>query len=273
MPPIAVAVFGLYLAVICWMMRGSPRDERIQVCVLILIALFPERFLHWIDPTTTSTGTGTAATWHRTQQVSAIVKDFFSNSRSLCEFMAVCFLCILCLHNGGAIERFIVWKVECDEEDDDDFLCLDDDDLQERIERQRDHRRTVLMEFFENSGLVQVTRQSDIQKTTNAVLCRPNCTSNEGTRITPKDRSMESKFDTFATSCDCRICLESFQVHDRLIWSDNPECTHAFHVTCLTEYFARLGHKVTPSCPCCRQPFCRDLDDCGALVNHGIECR
>jgi Ring finger domain len=51
----------------------------------------------------------------------------------------------------------------------------------------------------------------------------------------------------------CAICLGSYEVGDQVIWSSNPECSHAFHSECILEWLIKMQPE-TP-CPCCRQEF------------------
>ena len=75
----------------------------------------------------------------------------------------------------------------------------------------------------------------------------------------------------------CAICLDSYDVDDKIVWSNNPECQHVFHHACLLDYYMTMVKKKrsnnsntnnntteqeqqsekvqTTSCPCCRQDF------------------
>ena len=64
----------------------------------------------------------------------------------------------------------------------------------------------------------------------------------------------------------CAICLDGYEINDTIVWSNNPKCQHAFHDTCLMDYYVSwLRKKDTnnndessnnnPVCPCCRQVF------------------
>mmetsp|Transcript_19107 Transcript_19107/g.44735 ORF Transcript_19107/g.44735 Transcript_19107/m.44735 type:complete len:336 (+) Transcript_19107:211-1218(+) len=72
---------------------------------------------------------------------------------------------------------------------------------------------------------------------------------------------------------NCAICLEEYEVGERVTWSANPDCRHVFHENCLLGWLVSLGKaksknvRYTDSpteselldfeleCPCCRQAF------------------
>ena len=58
----------------------------------------------------------------------------------------------------------------------------------------------------------------------------------------------ESESCAFQWNCD--ICLESFAVGDRITWSRNLQCSHAFHWNCIIDWLKRKGN-----CPTCRQQY------------------
>ena len=70
----------------------------------------------------------------------------------------------------------------------------------------------------------------------------------------------------------CAVCMDPFCVGDRICWSSNAGCPHAFHEKCLINWLLVLGRRrrmrmlQTSSndtdltdydmlCPCCRQDF------------------
>jgi hypothetical protein len=53
----------------------------------------------------------------------------------------------------------------------------------------------------------------------------------------------------------CAICLCGYHVGDRVTWSKQLECQHAFHHHCIVTWLAK-NYEGNPKCPCCRQVYC-----------------
>jgi hypothetical protein len=51
----------------------------------------------------------------------------------------------------------------------------------------------------------------------------------------------------------CAICLEMYESSNRVAWSKEKSCKHAFHSECIIPWLAK---KEETKCPCCRQDFC-----------------
>ena len=52
----------------------------------------------------------------------------------------------------------------------------------------------------------------------------------------------------------CAICLNNYQKGDKVAWSSNPVCLHAFHLNCLLDWYS-VRRRKQYLCPCCRQMF------------------
>jgi RING-like zinc finger len=66
----------------------------------------------------------------------------------------------------------------------------------------------------------------------------------------------------------CAVCLSGYEVGERVVWSPNRKCRHAFHRDCIVDWFVKMpddGTTVTTAttaasailtpCPCCRRDF------------------
>ena len=75
----------------------------------------------------------------------------------------------------------------------------------------------------------------------------------------------------------CAICLASYGIGERVAWSTNPNCKHAFHRSCIVEYLITMKDGTGNPCPICRQPFTNLnnnsspflIDDDGGTTNGG----
>jgi hypothetical protein len=52
----------------------------------------------------------------------------------------------------------------------------------------------------------------------------------------------------------CAICLDGYRPGDVVVWSNNPQCCHAFHEGCVVHYLVKVKSGLVP-CPTCRQCF------------------
>eukprot|EP01083_Nonionella_stella_P004070 11740_1 len=52
----------------------------------------------------------------------------------------------------------------------------------------------------------------------------------------------------------CSICLDSFQFHDEIASSRNENCSHTFHIQCITKWLLSPKNNDN-SCPVCREDF------------------
>eukprot|EP01083_Nonionella_stella_P272730 924973_1 len=52
----------------------------------------------------------------------------------------------------------------------------------------------------------------------------------------------------------CSICLDTFQCHDEIASSRNENCSHTFHIQCITKWLLSPKNNDN-SCPVCREDF------------------
>lgn len=56
--------------------------------------------------------------------------------------------------------------------------------------------------------------------------------------------------DESAPCRSCAICLEQFQNGDNVCSSQNPNCDHVYHVSCILDWLLK-----SQECPCCRRNY------------------
>jgi hypothetical protein len=82
--------------------------------------------------------------------------------------------------------------------------------------------------------------------------------------MSDKHRSGQNK----TVQGNCIICFENFEAGDTIVYStETKDCHHVYHKDCMVEYFVhqnfykrqlKIG-ETDPSCPTCRQTFCKLL--------------
>lgn len=53
----------------------------------------------------------------------------------------------------------------------------------------------------------------------------------------------------------CAICLSSYNVGDKVVWSSNPNCPHAFHCECIVDWWINMRPQEKQPCAICRAEF------------------
>jgi len=64
----------------------------------------------------------------------------------------------------------------------------------------------------------------------------------------------------------CVICFEDYKIGDAIVWSENVQCNHVYHLDCMVEYLAQNSKRekhgandIVDSnnpCPTCRRTYC-----------------
>jgi hypothetical protein len=68
---------------------------------------------------------------------------------------------------------------------------------------------------------------------------------------------------------DCIICMTAYEIGEKIVWSSNQLCEHAFHSNCMESWL--IKQRGPPLCPCCRQHFIIDTqDDDGTATPHQV---
>jgi hypothetical protein len=170
---ILIGVLVLYMVAICAITKESSRGEQIQVFTLTLLTILTERFFHHIDPESLSAAASSSSSTilflNAHYFATTSLEDFFSPSSTLYALLVIYFLVLSCLHNGGTIERFVIWRVDGNDDDEYESLLLDDDEdgddivdetTQAQIQQRNTERKRVLLKYFEHAGHIQVVRNN-----------------------------------------------------------------------------------------------------------------
>jgi hypothetical protein len=83
------------------------------------------------------------------------------------------------------------------------------------------------------------------------------------TNSTP-DADYDHDFGDFQCRNDCHICMEEFEVGDKVSWSASDTCKHTYHFQCIKEWLLKKK-----DCPYCRQtmlPIDEAFTDMAQLV-------
>mmetsp|Transcript_23489 Transcript_23489/g.53596 ORF Transcript_23489/g.53596 Transcript_23489/m.53596 type:complete len:381 (-) Transcript_23489:25-1167(-) len=71
---------------------------------------------------------------------------------------------------------------------------------------------------------------------------------------TPSDENNQTNLDvdksTLYSPKSCPICLQAYKKDEKISWSRNKECSHAFHLDCIVQWLI-----VHDKCPLCRENY------------------
>jgi hypothetical protein len=159
---ILFGIVALYMTAICAITKESSRGEQIQVYTLTLLMLLTERIFHQKDPNVWSLSSNAHGTLS--------LEGFFSPSSTMYALMMIYAFVLSCLHNGGTIERILVWRVEGNDDEypvghelfsfhQDEGRDENDERNQAQIQQSNTKRRRGLLKYFERSCQLQVVRK------------------------------------------------------------------------------------------------------------------
>jgi len=79
----------------------------------------------------------------------------------------------------------------------------------------------------------------------------PSLMSSSNPKVIPTEDSNEPQ----NINLECSICMENYNEGETICWSSNEECSHVFHLSCITDWL--LNHE---ECPLCRCNFLNCID-------------
>ena len=82
-----------------------------------------------------------------------------------------------------------------------------------------------------------------------SISTTPPCTPDTATTTGGAKDSSSSRRNLDCTE-NCPICWEGYKVGEKVCWSMNEECHHAFHFDCMVNWLVDHDH-----CPLCRSPY------------------
>mmetsp|Transcript_17452 Transcript_17452/g.36573 ORF Transcript_17452/g.36573 Transcript_17452/m.36573 type:complete len:331 (+) Transcript_17452:274-1266(+) len=97
--------------------------------------------------------------------------------------------------------------------------------------------------------------------------CKEKEEAKDSTKEEPNStKELDEKGKRRSCTIFCAICLAEYEMGERITWSSNPDCTHAFHEDCVAQWLVSLGRTKSN-----RQRFGEDLTE-AQLLNYELEC-
>eukprot|EP00543_Licmophora_paradoxa_P008832 CAMPEP_0202459758 /NCGR_PEP_ID=MMETSP1360-20130828/38554_1 /ASSEMBLY_ACC=CAM_ASM_000848 /TAXON_ID=515479 /ORGANISM="Licmophora paradoxa, Strain CCMP2313" /LENGTH=260 /DNA_ID=CAMNT_0049081029 /DNA_START=1 /DNA_END=783 /DNA_ORIENTATION=+ len=106
-------------------------------------------------------------------------------------------------------------------------------------------RENVLMTVDADS-LIDTNGQSDLDIESGAGDSSPDLSADKEFLL------LQTSDQRMVPNC-CAVCLGTYDVGENVVWSANPDCSHAFHEDCVTDWLIKM--QDGNPCPCCRQSF------------------
>ncbi len=209
-----------------------------------------------------------------------------------------------------ALEHFVS-SLECDDEDEQDEVDVEmgnvdavahsyakNDDHDDKpsssscenddADEEHNGRKSVIIQLYNNEDEDSASSSSECAETEYTDVCIPCSDTMQCTEDSTRAPSLKEENKnalptansprTRQVPINCPICLSSYEPHQSICCSSNPECPHVFHSECITHWFVEMGRRNTDiiiighgtkldeqslleytlSCPCCRQPFLKE---------------
>jgi len=141
---------------------------------------------------------------------------------------------------------------------------------QRKIEAKRESpekRRKRLLQSFQRHSVSMVVTETDLKgkdESESPELVEEENSNSGGIESPVADTDLEAATNGFLVLRDgetklntvpdcCAICLGNYEVGEKVVWSSNEDCPHAFHEECMVDWLTKMLDG-TP-CPCCRADF------------------
>eukprot|EP00934_Nitzschia_sp_Nitz4_P007389 Nitzschia sp. Nitz4//scaffold37_size175936//8684//9376//NITZ4_002022-RA/size175936-processed-gene-0.168-mRNA-1//1//CDS//3329549716//7379//frame0 len=127
--------------------------------------------------------------------------------------------------------------------------------MQQHIENtKKECKRSAWTAFFEKSGrqMTIVGRNQKVDQIEDKDSYSSGDEETPEEKVTIPQRTKDGAERKVENSCI--ICLGSYHDGDVMVWSQDPECRHAFHRQCFIDYLVAQKSQDA-SCPVCRRDF------------------